>query len=397
MTSVAMRLGHSFGLHREGSKPGLSPFQTELRRRLWWQIVTLDIRCCEDRASDPCIWPDSFNTKQPLNINDSDMDPQSMEPLVEREGFTDMTKIRGSHVVWNTAMCLLWDVVGFTVPVREGGRNLQPTISVEEKRSRINQLEKLLENQIVVYCDPKEPLQWVTIVVARLVIARFHLAIYHPPMYHDRSTSHQHVSREAVLKAAVQNLEYSHLLDTEPAVAKWQWWFNTHVQWHALAVVLVELCVQDKGSLVERAWRIVDVVFDDWAARIADSKNGMLWRAIKKLMSKAQAKRNESKQQTPSAVPQQQLPLPQFQPYSPLQDLDLANIPYHPNSVLGYAQTLNLEQGLPADILSSLNVNDTDDTINWAEWDEFMQDFDMADAGAMNANDIQQDSSQTWW
>ena len=397
MTSVAMRLGHSFGLHREGSKPGLSPFQTESRRRLWWQIIHLDVRCCEDRASDPCIWPNSFNTKQPLNINDSDMDPQSMEPLVERKEFTDMTKIRATHIVWDAAMRLLWDAVGFTVLVREGEENPQPTLSIEEKSSRINQLEKDLETEIVVYCDPKEPLQWVTLVVARLVISRFHLAIYHPPLYNGRSTSHQHVSRETVLKAAVQNLGYSHLLDTEPAVAKWQWWFNTHVQWHALAAVLVELGVQDKGSLVERAWRIVDVVFDDWAARIADSKNGMLWRAIKKLMSKAQAKRNESKVQTPSTVTQQQLPLPQFQPYSPLQDPTLANIPYHPNSVLGYAKTLNLEQDPAADILSSLNVNDTDDTINWAEWDEFMQDFDIADAGATDPNAIEQDISQTWW
>jgi hypothetical protein len=397
MTSVAMRLGHSFGLHREGSKPGLSPFQTELRRRLWWQIVTLDIRCCEDRASDPCIWPDSFNTKQPLNINDSDMDPQSTEPLIERKGFTDMTKIRASHIVWNAAIRLLWDAVGFTMPVREGEVNPQPTISVEEKTSRIKQLEKLLENEIVIYCDPKEPLQWVTLVVVRLVVSRFHLAIYHPPMYHGKSTSHQHVSREAVLRAAVQNLEYSHLLDTEPAVAKWQWWFNTHVQWHALAVVLVELCVQDKGSLVERAWTIVDVVFDDWAARIADSKNGVLWRAIKKLMSKAQSKRNDSKQQAPNAMPQQQLPLPQFQVYSPLQDPNLADLPYHPNSVLGYAQTLNLEQGVPPDSLSSLIVNDIDDTINWAEWDEFMQDFEMADAGTIDPNVIQQDTSQNWW
>lgn len=275
--------------------------------------------------------------------------------------------------------------------MREGEVNPQPTISVEEKTSRISQLEKTLENEIVIYCDPKEPLQWVTLVVVRSVVARFHLAIYHPPMYHGKSISHQNVSREAVLRAAVQNLEYSHLLDTEPAVAKWQWWVNTHVQWHALAVVLVELCVQDKGSLVERAWIIVDVVFDDWAARSADSKNGMLWRAIKKLMSKAQTKRNDSKQQAPGAVPQQQLPLPQFQVYSPLQHSNLANLLYHPNSVLGYAQTLNLEQGLP------LNVNDIDDTIYWAERDEFMQYFEMADAGAIDPNAIQQDTSRNWW
>lgn len=402
MTGVAIRLGHALGLHREGSKPRLSSFQTELRRRLWWQIVNLDIRSCEDRGSDPFILANSFNTIKPLNINDSDMHPQSKEPLIERKDFTEMTKTRGSHVVWEAALR-----VGFMMPVREGEESPQPMLTFEEKTALINRLEKKLEDEIVVHCDPKEPLQWVTSVVARLVVARLRLATYHPPMQDGRLSIHQHVSRETVLKAAVQNLEFCHLLDTEPAVAKWQWWFNTRVQWHALAATLAELCVQDKGALVERAWKIVDVVFEDWAARIADSRNGMLWRPIKKLMSKAQAKRDESRPQT--AVPQPQLPLPQFRPYSPLQDPSLANVPYHPDSVLGYAHSIKLDQGTTSDILSSLNVgdtgdtlsslnvNDTGDTINWAEWDDFMQDFEMVDAGATDSNIIQQDVSQTWW
>ena len=30
------------GLHRDGSKLGLKPYDTEMRRRCWWQIVVLD-------------------------------------------------------------------------------------------------------------------------------------------------------------------------------------------------------------------------------------------------------------------------------------------------------------------------------------------------------------------
>lgn len=36
LTGLALRIAQSLGLHRDGSKFGLSPFDTEMRRRLWW-------------------------------------------------------------------------------------------------------------------------------------------------------------------------------------------------------------------------------------------------------------------------------------------------------------------------------------------------------------------------
>ena len=393
MTSVAVRLGHSFGLHRESSKVNLSPYQVELRRRLWWQIIHLDIRCCEDRGSDPIIHDNTFNTKWPLNINDSDMDPDSMEPIVERQTFTEMTKVYGSHFVWQTAVR-----VGFEAPAKDS-EDQSTLLSFEQKALLINRLEKQVEERILRHCELTNPLAWVTSVVMRLVMARLRLALYHPPMYDDRSVSHNLISRDSVLKAAVQVLEYSHLLDTEPAAARWRWYFNTHVQWHAMAATLAELCVQDRGILVERAWKIVDATFDDWATRVADSKSGALWRPIKRLMSKAQAKREEARTNSPGWVSQQQQPLPQFGSFSAPQDFDTENVPYHPDSVIGLSQRYNFDQGLTSDILSSLNVNETEGTINWAEWDEFMRDFDMEDAGNPDSNFIQPDTNQmsAWW
>ena len=394
MAGIAIRLAHSLGLHRENSKANLSIFQTEMRRRLWWQVVHLDMRCCEDRASDPAILEGSFNTKRPLNIHDEDMDPETTLPLIERQEFTTMTKTHLSNYFWNTAQR-----IGFQPPVQETEGNHPSTMSFDEKVSLVNELETKLENDIMSYCDPSNPLAWVTSVVIRLVVSRHRLGICHPLTHDDRSTSHQSVSSDFVLKEAVQVLEYAHLLDSEPAAAKWRWYFRTHVQWHALAATLAELCVQDRGPLVDRAWNIVDTVFDEWAARIADSRNGMLWRPIRKLMAKAQGKRKEAKEQLSDLLPRQQQPLPQFTPYNALQDPNFANLPYHPDSVLAYSQKYNLDLGTSSDILASLSVNETEGTINWAEWDEFMQDSEMMDPGSLDPNTLQQDPSYAgaWW
>lgn len=36
LTGLALRISQSLGLHRDGTQFGLSPFDTEMRRRLWW-------------------------------------------------------------------------------------------------------------------------------------------------------------------------------------------------------------------------------------------------------------------------------------------------------------------------------------------------------------------------
>ena len=401
LTSVAVRLATALGLHRENSRSGLSPFTVEIRRRLWFQIIQLDIRSCEDRGSDPIILPGTFNTKRPANINDDDMDPQSSLPIVERHGFTEMTKSIVTFIMWETAVG-----VGYVPPVQEGEQELVPKVSFEQKEASIAELEKQVQREVLTYCDSSNPIAWTTSVIARLIMARIRLLLYHPPLHDNRSPLHQSVPRDVVLLTAVQVLEYTHLLETDPAAEPWRWFCRTYVQWHALAAALAELCVKDKGPLVDRTWRIVEVVFNDSAARIADSRNGMLWRPMKKLWNKAQSKRTQSEPTIVSPVLQK--PLPQFEstnlnqihspgfgdnwiPQALSQNMVQELMPY---------QVSSLEQDLPPDAFSLLDMNETMDTVNWAQWDEFMQDFQMPDhLGATDVGPRQTDVSQhgAWW
>ena len=388
LIAVAVRLGHSLGLHREGSRPGITPFTQELRRRLWWQIVVLDVRAAEDVATDPMIPEYSFNTKKPSNINDSDMDPESVEPVLERHGFTEMTKVSLSHDV----AFLVWRFAYVSPSNTNVG---PPERSLEEKLKVMAEVEQHIQTDILAYCDPSNPVAWTTSVVAQLILRRLRLSVYHPAQHTSRPAVRPNVSRETLLMTAVECLELAHLLNTEPVVARWRWFFKTYVQWHALAATLAELCVQAKGNLVQRAWRIIDVVFDDWANHIADSPNGMLWRPIKKLRSKAQAARNDAQMSSINlnAHPQQQLPLPYFgtPAVTSLQTPNM-EVPASQNALSHvYGQNMNVpsSQGSSRPPLTGISVLDTDiglsttddasGSINWSEWDQFMEDFQMED------------------
>ena len=79
--------------------------------------------------------------------------------------------------------------------------------------------------------------------------------------------------------------------------------------------------------------------------------------------------------------------IPQVLPQNMVQEL----MPY---------QSSSLEQDLPPDAFSSLDMNEAMDTVNWAQWDEFMQDFQMPDQ--LEAADVgprQTDVSHhsAWW
>lgn len=427
LTAVAIRLAHSLGLQHEDLDSSLSPYTQELRRRLWWHICLLDVHSAEDRGSDPMIHEATFTTKRPLNIDDADLDPENMQLISDRIGHTEMTFCLICH-----ELSLLARRFTFMPQSAKGRESVPIEMSVTAKVSMISECQQYLEREYLIHCDSTKPIAWVAVTVARLILARMWLAVYHPLHQEHRSHVYPTLTRERLMLASVEILENAHRLEREPSVAHWHWFFSSWVQWHALAVALAELCLHNRGPLVERAWAIIDQVFEPWASHIADSRRGMLWRPIQKLMTKAQANRRicaSSADPSPSAYPtsnNRTLSLvgpPLLQNHSTpdplrgpsqidpnaaaapdtmmhdqiderqpsLPDLDLQQgfsglPPQQPFITL-------LPHGVPPDLPSSQTLStcgpyqtqpvfspptgqgESADMINWAEWDTFMQEF----------------------
>jgi hypothetical protein len=70
------------------------------------------------------------------------------------------------------------------------------------------------------------------------------------------------VNRGHLLLTSVTILELSYELETDEAFRQWWWMFRTNVQWHAMAVTMKEISVQANSPLFERAWNIIDRVFE---------------------------------------------------------------------------------------------------------------------------------------
>ena len=88
-----------------------------------------------------------------------------------------------------------------------------------------------------------------------------------------------------VLETAVEVLESSQAKRARPELLKWVWF--SWVKWYALAIVLAELCIPRQSHLADRAWLVAQVCYDDYARIVADTREGLLWKPIAKLMRKA--------------------------------------------------------------------------------------------------------------
>ncbi|KAI1734619.1 fungal-specific transcription factor domain-containing protein [Xylaria scruposa] len=90
MGGTVMRIAQKMGYHRDGEQFNLSPFETEMRRRLWWHVITQDSRYAMLSGLSHSWVASNWDTKMPQNLNDADLFPNSMEPLVPRNGPTEM-------------------------------------------------------------------------------------------------------------------------------------------------------------------------------------------------------------------------------------------------------------------------------------------------------------------
>ncbi|KAF9768927.1 hypothetical protein IL306_013719 [Fusarium sp. DS 682] len=278
VTSLIFHIAQAMGLHRDGSTFGLKPFDTELRRRLWWHICLLDMRSSEFHGYEPIVREDMFDTKPPLNINDCDINPQMTHSPEEHEEYTEMTFC----LVRCEAMRAGWKV-GYASPTPKSAAD----VKWESRETVVQDLKDKLEDRHLRYCDESVPFALFTLTVARLMIARTWLVAHYPSKQKEGYTSTMSkVVREQLFATSMEVLELSSVILTNRSISKWTWHSKTHIQWHAVILVLSEICSRPSSPECDRAWEFVNTVHNRWNMK-GSGKRGNLWRPVQRLMVKA--------------------------------------------------------------------------------------------------------------
>ncbi|CCF40614.1 fungal specific transcription factor [Colletotrichum higginsianum] len=91
LNGVVVNIAYRMRLHLDGSHANLSPFECEMRRRLWWQIVILELRSGGAFGTGSHLLPSGRDTRIPLNVNDEDLIPAMIVEPRPRDGPTEMS------------------------------------------------------------------------------------------------------------------------------------------------------------------------------------------------------------------------------------------------------------------------------------------------------------------
>ncbi|KAK3714065.1 hypothetical protein LTR37_008094 [Vermiconidia calcicola] len=278
LTAMAVRIARAMGLHHETVLR--SPFQTELRRRLWHQIRFLDIYSAMDRGSELLVTFGSFDTPLPRNTNDSDFHETSTSIPEYENGLTDMSY---AHMVYDAS----YHTHRLTIPEsKPDGETWQQRLELATS------FEAKVKDKYLKYCDLSDPYQRLITHVAGCMISGMKLRAVRPMQQHVSSRPPR-VDSPYVMSLALENLRNSERIISDPETAQWRW--MVWVQWHALATALAGLCAIRDTELANEAWRYVEQAYTRSASHVADARNGMLWKPIEKLYKKATAFRDHGR------------------------------------------------------------------------------------------------------
>lgn len=240
LTGIAVRIAQRMGLNYDGTTYGLPPFETEMRRRLWFQIMFLDNRVSELSGAGASVLNYIWTTKPPLNVNDSDLFPDMKDPPTESKRLTEM-----AYVLQRCEMVTLLQAV-------RSGRIGEST---EEKTRAIDELGQRLDERYGKYCDPNIPLHLLTTLMRRCNLAKMSMG---PPSSHGANGNSNPLStaeKDRLFLHSLEMIESHTAMLGSPSLERFMWHITTNFPFPAHVFLLVALRTRTKGELVERAWR----------------------------------------------------------------------------------------------------------------------------------------------
>ncbi|KAF0641844.1 hypothetical protein FPSE5266_07085 [Fusarium pseudograminearum] len=266
LSGMVVRIAQKMGYHRDGDYLGLNAFETEMRRRMWWQIILQDAKNALVSGLSHSLLPSSWDTKMPQNVNDADLFPGSIEPVQPREGPTEM------------AFCLIgYQVAKFLVNAESlhGHPGLEAAVmgdlegqdpsnvpSIQEYRELVDMLEQNLLEVEARYIDPTAGNVHIAALSIRPMICSKMREILVPMREQPEwQTGEIRDKKDNLFKIVLMNNEHSTDAYGIMDETGFLWFLKFHFQVDIFTVMTKQLCQRPKGSLADRAWNMVEKIY----------------------------------------------------------------------------------------------------------------------------------------
>lgn len=264
LNGTVIRIAQKMGLHRDGEALGLSPFETEMRRRIWWQIVMLDAKYAMMSGLSNSLLPGDCDTKEPKNINDADLFPSATEPIQDREGPTEMIMVLLTSRVarFFTETKGIEPLIFITDELTPQLPNGPDQEQLQQYHEIVRDLGRRLLDILDRYCDPSAgPLHQLAHDVRTEILTKLATVADPPKIKPSAADSPEDIAFKISIKACKHGIE--ELARTEGR--GFEWFARTHFQPNIFLYLVGQICTRihhspaDRGGpLAEKAWDLVE-------------------------------------------------------------------------------------------------------------------------------------------
>ncbi|KAH8426667.1 fungal specific transcription factor domain-containing protein [Aspergillus melleus] len=384
LCGVAVRMAHRIGLHRDGSQHGLSVFDTEMRRRLWLQLIILDATTAQSSGITAQTSLMRADVRRPSNVNDSDLDPCMTESPREHDGATEMIfcLVRNEFGEWLER----WYTVSKYSNGIWGFLN-SPSLTLAKKDEAINELSDALESKFLRHCDRSIPLHLMASFVVQTIICHMRLAAHHPRQYSNGENVDQK-ERDYMFSLCLQIVENSVAAQTNTIIQRYAWHIENHVPWDACIHMLYELGHRVNDKETGRAWCLLDEIYRYHYWQMKNRPKNSFYIAMRRLLVKAwNAHTEERIRQNKSTLPRPWI-ISKLCPGTNTQGVGDSRIASSspPNSaaqevVQGSEPTQDAPLGVTQAIDFGGDIEDLElSPMDWGQWDDLLQQFTNSDA-----------------
>jgi hypothetical protein len=280
LTGTAMRIAQRMGLHKDGESLGLQPYDVQIRRRLFYQIVALDGYASQISGTGITIESGAWDCKQPLNINDDQIWPGMTQQPKEQKGATEMIFFlaRAELATWHLG----------TMAGKIGKSSFRKAFSSEAcegaKFDGVDELEASIETKYLRYCDISNPLHTLLLMMARSYINAARLRTMLPSL---RANTASDEERREVCNIASRIIDTDSAAFVNPGLKRFMWHIKTFFQWDALICMLVSMTKPGLFAVteLESCWRRIETVFKNHGEVL--QRNRMLNAAVGRITMEA--------------------------------------------------------------------------------------------------------------
>lgn len=265
------------GLHRDGKCLGLSLFETEMRRRLWFHIAHQDFRTADLLGTKPSLDTYMGDVKTPWNAEDEDLYPEMRVPPKDRKAITPITmtlvrcdiKTALTRLSGQQPKDVSWGTIG-----------VESDLPTEEKDKLIDEIEDNFESKYLRYCDPTRSLDLLVSCMVRAAVCNMRLFAHNPRRFADAGGQVSEGERNLAFKNATKLLEYASLVGENKSLRKYEWRVNTTYLWDKILFVLIEARHRRLGADVDRLWDLIGRVFSQYPDAFGEASASLVYTAL---------------------------------------------------------------------------------------------------------------------